>query len=78
MAPGCLLQGYTNVAKKLLEKGALVLSQNIEGQMPLEVAVLGGFNDFAVLMAKSMDPVKYVSVLSASCVFIRCLTIQRL
>ena len=55
------------MAKKLLEKGALVLSQNIKGQTPLEVAVLGGHNDFAVLMAKSMEPAKYVSAVRLVC-----------
>ena len=38
------------------------MSQNINGQTPFEVAVRGGYNDFAVLMGKSMDPVKYVAL----------------
>ena len=49
-------KGFTNVARKLLERGAIVMAKNNESKTSLELAVEFEHNDFAVLMVKSMEP----------------------
>ena len=54
------IKGFTNVGKKLIESGAYVAAENKHGHNPLYLAVKNQHCDFAVLVVKHMEAVRFV------------------
>ena len=53
------IKGFTNVGRKLIESGAYIAAENKNGKSPLVLAVENEHCDFAVLMVKNMEAVRY-------------------
>ena len=49
------IKGFTNVGRKLIEKGAYVAVENGDHKNPLALAYENNHYDFAVLIVKSME-----------------------
>ena len=61
--------GWTSIAKKLMEHQSIPTDTNQEGLTPLELAVQNGHNECATFLVKSMEPVRYssYSILGKKC-----------
>ena len=52
--------GWTSIAKKLMEHKNIADVTNKDGQTPLEFAIQANNDECASFLVKSMEPIKYV------------------
>ena len=51
--------GWTSVAKKLMEHHSIPVVINKEGLTPLELAIRNDHNECATFLVRSMEPLRY-------------------
>lgn len=52
-------QGFTNIGKYLIKRGASLEHKDEDGKTPLEIAIEGQHNDFSIMLIQAMDPERY-------------------